>query len=322
MRFQKRDGAIVSTIYEYDGVLARRHLTAMFWPDTTLRAAQKRLAKLIDDGYLVRPTLHQRKTQPIPEPIYWLGWRGILWAAAQQGIEVDPPANHGENQLRKLRNRLLEHDIHWLREPRWIQLAHDLAVVDFRLTVTQATKGIATLHLEEWIHESRFRSDGDSTEYFVPGPRGEETRARKRVYPDSYFVVVDTQREAQGEMSLARFLLELDNATHSNSRFGREKVVPGIAYINSEAYKTRFGDNSGRWLVVTTGKIRMKNLMRQAKQVAENGADTLLFTTSDHLQAGNILTEPVWQQVGRSGTVSLFPRHRHGDGRASLNGEA
>ena len=47
MRFQERDGRIIMAIYEYDGVLARRHLQRMFWPHATLRAVQKRLAKLV-----------------------------------------------------------------------------------------------------------------------------------------------------------------------------------------------------------------------------------------------------------------------------------
>ena len=40
--------------------------------------------------------------------------------------------------------------------------------------------------------------------------------------------------------------------TEDNPRFGEEKVLPGIAYVRSEVYAQRFGDKSGRWLVVTT----------------------------------------------------------------------
>ena len=97
-------------------------------------------------------------------------------------------------------------------------------------------------------------------------------QVKKRVYPDSYFVIVDRQRAAQGLVARMRLLLELDNSTHANERFGREKVAPGLAYVKSEEYKTRFGANSGRWLVVTTGERRMTNLMRQTHQVAGRGA--------------------------------------------------
>jgi hypothetical protein len=304
MQFQERDGAILAAIYEYGGVLARRHLKSMFWPEATLRAALKRLAKLVDNGYLARPTTHQRKTQPIPEPVYWLGWKGILWIAAQTGAAVEPPTNQGENQMRRLARRLRDRGIRWLREPRWIQLAHDLAVVDFRLAVERAVGEVPALRLEQWIHESEFRSDGDTVEYRIAGRDGKVRQAKKRVYPDSYFVVVDEGRLAQGLLARARFLLELDHATHANERFGREKVAPGLAYVKSPEYKARFGENSGRWLVVTTGRVRMRNLMRQTRQVA--GAGVFLFTTFDWLDTGNVLTDPVWRQVGREEPMPLL----------------
>ena len=306
MRFQERDGAMLKTTYEYGGVIARRHLKCMFFPDTTLRALQKRLAKLVNNGYLARPTIHQRKTQPIPEPVYWLDWKGIIWVAGQNNIAVSPPANTGENQMRRLAKQLRDQGIRWLREPRWLQLAHDLAVVDFRLAVEKAVSELPTLSLEEWRHESEFRSVGETIEYKLRGEDGMVKQVKKRVYPDSYFVVVDKQRLAQGLLARARFLLELDNATHPNTRFGREKVAPGLAYIKSPEYKARFGDNSGRWLVVTTGRIRVRNLMRQTQQAGRTEARIFLFTTFDQLKTGNILTEPVWWQVGREEPIALL----------------
>ena len=88
MRFQERDGEILSAIYAYGGLLGRRHLKERFWPDATLRAAQKRLGKLVEAGYLDRPTDEQRRTQPVSEPVYWLGWKGILWLAAQSDVKA------------------------------------------------------------------------------------------------------------------------------------------------------------------------------------------------------------------------------------------
>lgn len=309
MRFQQRDGAILSTIYEYDGVLAFRHLKQAFWPKAKPdRAALKRLAKLVNNSYLARPTPYQRKTQPIPEPIYWLGWKGVLWVAAHTGVRVDPPARETETQMRKLAKDLREQGIRWLREPRWIQLAHDLAVVDFRLAVEKAVSKVPGLRLEEWKHESEFRSDGDTVEYQIAGTDERVRRLSKRVYPDSYFVVVDEQRLDQGTLTRARFLLELDHATHTRSRFGQEKVAPGLAYINSPQYRARFGDNSGRWLVVTTGKIRMKHLKEKTAEVAGVGAGSFRFATFGELQTDNILTEPVWQQVGEEEPASLLAR--------------
>ena len=306
MRFQERDGAILSTIYDCAGVLARRHLKRMFFPHTTLRALQKRLAKLVNNDYLARPTAHQRETQPIPEPVYWLDWKGIVWVAGQNNAVVSPPANTGENQMRRLAKQLRDRGIRWVREPRWFQLSHDLAVVDFRLAVEQAVGELPALSLEEWKHEGEFRSDGDTVKYQFTGRDGKVRQAKKRVYPDSYFVVVDRHRLAHGLLARARLLLELDNSTHANERFGREKVAPGLAYVKSPEYKARFGANSGRWLVVTTGRRRMGNLMRQTQQVAGSGAEIFLFTIFDQLKTGNVLTDPVWWQPGREEPIPLL----------------
>jgi len=77
MRFQNRDGVILSAIYNHDGILTCRHLKEILWPSASLRALQKRLAKLVDNGYLDRPTVQHLKTKPIPEPVYLLGWHGF-----------------------------------------------------------------------------------------------------------------------------------------------------------------------------------------------------------------------------------------------------
>jgi hypothetical protein len=306
MRFEKRDGQILLMIFVFGGVLAFRHLKRVFWPHATVRAALKRLALLVDNGYLSRPTAQQRRTQPIPEPVYWLGWKGILWVAAQMGVHVDPPANEGENQMRKLAKQLRDQGIRWLREPRWQSLAHELAVVDVRLAFERAIGELPGLHLEEWIFESEFRSDPDTVEYRLKGRDGRVKQVKRQIFPDSFAGILDERRVAQGELARARLLLEIDHATHSNPRFGREKVAPGLAYIKSPQYKARFGDNSGRWLVVTTGERRMRNLMHQARKVAGTGANTFLFTTFEQIETGNVLTDPVWLQVGRREPVSLL----------------
>ena len=306
MQFQDRDGVILSAINEHDGILSRRHLKALFWPNATLRAVQKRLGKLVDNSYLARPTKLHQKTQPIPEPVYWLDWQGILWIAGQSNVTLDPPINTGENQMRKLANQVRDAGLHWLREPRWNQLAHDLAVIDFQFSVERAIVQLPSINLETWQYESVFRSDGDVISFQLADRNGNNQKRERRVYPDSFFIIVNQHRSNQGLTSRARLLLELDNGTHPNTRFGREKVAPGIAYIKSHAYKKRFGDNSGRWLVVTTGETRMKNLMQQTDNVAGSGAGTFLFTTAEWLKDANILIEPVWWQVGKEQPMALF----------------
>ncbi len=306
IRFQERDGAVLHAIYQYDGVLARRHLKEMFWPDKTWRAMEIRLSRLYKHGYLDWPSYKQRQTKPIPEPICWLGWKGVLWLAGETGLLIDPPKSVNEAQLRLLDRRLRDAGLHWLREPRWNQLVHDLSIVDVRLAVEKAVRELPRLTLETWIGESTFQSHMDVVEYALPRQEGGVKTVKKGVRPDGYFVVLDNNRLSHSMPARARFLLELDLATHDNPSFGREKVLPGIAYLKSATFKARFGANAGRWLVVTTSQIRMKHLLKQALAVGKEGARVFLFSTFEQVLSANPLLSPIWWQVGASEPITLF----------------
>jgi hypothetical protein len=306
MRFQDRDGDILKTIADYGGLIAKRQLKELFWPGKSLRAMEKRLAKLHQHGLILWPSREQWRTKPLPEPILWLGWKGMLWLAGKTGTAIPPPINEGENQMRLLENRLREVGYRWLREPRWMQLEHDLAIIDFRLSIDKSLKSLPHLAMEEWIHERAFHSNMDVVEFDSEGRDGKINHEKKGVCPDSYFVIVDKQRQIGGSPARARFLFELDMSTHDNPSFGREKAIPGSAYIKSVAFKNRFGYNSGRWLVVTTGAVRMKNLIAQTKQSLGAGARVFLFTTIDQVGGGNVLTAPIWHQADFQQPSALF----------------
>ena len=306
MRFQERDAAILKAIHENDGVLARRHLKALFWPQATKQAMEQRLSTLYHNAYLNWPSLEQRRTKPIPEPVVWLGWRGALTVAGQYGVHVQPPKNSNENQIRKLESNLRNLGIRWQREPRWIQLAHDLAVVDFKLALERSAQQQPEIKLDKWLSESVFRSITDVVNFEIKGKDGKVRKAKKGVCPDAYFEVIDENRKARGEPHRARFLLELDMATHDNPSFGREKVLPGVAYIKSPVYKARFGFNSGRWLIVSKGRRRMKNLMQQTKEKAGPFSAMFYFTTLNKPSLVNVLTSPIWQQPGVDELTSLI----------------
>ncbi|MCI0563791.1 MAG: hypothetical protein MN733_35400 [Nitrososphaera sp.] len=301
MQLQERDGQLFWTIYLCGGVLAQRHIHTLFWPNSTLRAVQKRLSILFHSQFLDRPSRFQWKTLPVPEPIYWLGWKGILWIAEQSDVIVEAPKNGGENQKRTFAKKLRKQGINWVREPRWFQLLHDMAVVDFRLSVEAAVHELPSLTIEEWIHEGEFRSNSDVVEYRVVGPDGKIREGKRGVLPDSCFVIVD--RELQRR---ARILFELDNSNHANKKFGEHKVAPGVGYLKSPQYRARFGSNSGRWAVVTTGETRMRHLMQQTHKVAGSDARLFFFTTSDQAMSNNVLTSPIWWQVGSEQPVPLL----------------
>ncbi len=306
MRFQDRDVLIFQAIQDMGGVLAKRQLKTLFWKDKTPRAMEKRLAKLRSAAYITWPSKEQRRMNPIPEPIIWLDWKGVCFLASRSGIHFDPLKKIKENQMRTLQKDLRAQGLTWLREPRWNQLAHDLIAIDIRLRFQHYCDLSDQITLEKWINESTFRSDMDRVQIRYKSRQGKMISRKKGVCPDGMLVLVDEKLKNMQQPYRARFLLEVDMATHDNTSFGLEKSLAGAAYIKSKAYKDRFGNNAGRWIIITTGETRMKNLMEQTSEYAKKNADLFLFTTFNEFFFANALQDRIWIKCGLDSKVTLF----------------
>jgi hypothetical protein len=157
------------------------------------------------------------------------------------------------------------------------------------------------------LPESLFRLDPDKVEYELKDKNGNRKKMQKGVIPDAYFEIVNEEQQSRGEPHRAMFLLELDMSSHDPIRFGREKVAPGVAYIKSNAYLTRFERKFGHWIVITSGgDRRLRNLMRQTKINSGHNADLFFFTLLANIEGDNILTSPIWLQVGNDQPRSLI----------------
>lgn len=298
LRFQARDADVLQTIQDMGGVMAKRQLKALFWRDKSKRAMEKRLAKLKSYAYIDWASLEQRRVNPNPEPVVWLDWKGACYLAGLSGIKVDLPEKNNENQKRTLLKNLRVGGFSWLREPRWSQLYHDLMVIDVRLTFQHYCAQSSLIQLEEWVNESEFRSRMDVVDVRFTTRNGKVMTRKKGICPDGMLVLVDEKRRRLNQPFRARFLLEVDMATHDTPSFGWEKSLAGAAYIKSKAYRERFGNNSGRWLVITTSDIRMKHLMKQTEKIIHKDAGLFLFTTFHKFFSGNALSERVWRKCG------------------------
>ena len=296
MRFQPRDEEILSAIQRYGGVMAKRQLKQLFWPDKTWRAMEKRLAKLNHGDYLDWPRRDQWRSQPVPEPICWLGWRGALLLGRDSNRDLPDIEASNENQQRKLEVALRKSGFYWLREPRWLQLKHDLRLVDFRMIIEEAVRQHASLNLGTWVLEREFRSDPDMVEYGSPQPGGHVRKIRKPIMPDGFFYIENKERLIEGKPYTARFLVEIDMSTEDNPRFAREKVLPSIAYLRSAEYQERFGFRSGRWLVIANGDLRMRNLLEHTKAMLGRDARVFCFTTFDKLRPATALSARIWHR--------------------------
>lgn len=276
-KFTPRDGQILEAIHAYDGMLADYQLRALFF--TGESQFRLRMRYLSQHGYVSRPTYKERAA--IRHMVYWLSKQGAAYVAGKTGTPVE--------------------EFTYLKTPRWSQLDHDIAVNDVRLAFTNACRDSHnTFAVSEWIPQSEFYSDPDKVDYQDAHGR---TKSRL-IRPDAYIILDHAGKPY-------RFLLELDMATESNVRFGREKVLPGLAYLRSAVYEKRFGHRSGRFLIVTTSDRKLTNLKRQTELVAGKDAKQFYFTTLAGVKGSAILTDAIWYRGGEEAKGALFRQPPH-----------
>jgi hypothetical protein len=225
---------------------------------------------LYQHRYVNRPNREERRR--VPEMIYWLGRRGAEVIAGQTGTPLIA--------------------FQWRKKPRWFQVEHDLAVTDFRLDLLDACRATPEVTLLNWVPQSEFWAYPDKISYTYSG-----RKINRNIRPDGFFML-------QAKRHRIRYLLEIDRSTEDNPRFFREKILPGLAYIDSDPYEKRFGHRSGRWLVVTTSEQRMNNMLSQARSAKTKGF--FYFTTYDQVHTDTILFAPIWRRVDRDDAVPLL----------------
>lgn len=268
IRLTERDRQILEAVHAYDGILSFSQIKRMFF--TGKSQTEQRLKLLYQHGYLNRFNREQR--QRYPEMVYWLDKKGAELIASLDGTSLS--------------------ELVWRKEPRWIQIEHDLAVNDFRLDLEQACRMNPEVLIQGWVNESEFWAYPDKVEYSYQGKK-----MHRLIRPDGFFILDAADH-------IIRYLLEIDRSTEDNPRFQREKILPGLAYIRSKAYEERFGHRSGRWLVVTTSERRLGNMLSQAKNVDARGL--FFFTTFDKVKPDTLLFSPIWRRADREELVPLL----------------
>ncbi len=268
MRLTERDKHILEAIHAHDGILSFPQIRRLFF--TGKSQTEQRLKFLYQHGYLARPNEEQRRR--LREMVYWLDKKGADVVASLSGTPLP--------------------EFSWRKEPRWFQIEHDLAVNDFRLDLSAACSQDATTKLETWIPESEFWAFPDKVIYSFQG-----RSAKRNIRPDGFFTLTTGQHRI-------RCLLEIDRSTEDNPRFYREKILPGLAYLKSQAYEERFGHRSGRWLVVTTGERRLANMLSQARRAKTDGL--FYFTTFAKITSESLLQFPIWRRADREDPVPLL----------------
>ncbi len=265
MRLQPRDQRILETLNAFDGLLSLRQIDRLFFSGQGASTARHRLRRLFHNAYLDMAPPEARYRLPAGETVYWLGKRGLEVLA---GLEGKTPAR--------------------LPARRWSLVPHDLRVNDLRITLSEACQRQPEVRLQVWVSERAFRSDPDRVTF-----RDQHKRQRTRqVIPDGFFTLRRPLAANPGRLEEFAFLLEMDMATEDNPRIGRDKLLPGVAYLRSAAYRQRFGLHAGRWLVVTTGPRRLENMRTVARRLETQGL--FYFATFGSLTPDTILAGRVW----------------------------
>lgn len=281
IQLTERDKQIFECIHAFDGVMSLKQIDQLFFSGAGGTWARERMRALVAHDLLRSPKPDEQHKVPRGERVYWLGREGAKLVAGLRGDGLQ--------------------SFTWRKTARWSKLRHDLAVNDFRLTVTKTVATSPTLTLKLWVHEGEFLANPDTVQY----ANRQGKRMKRQVRPDSFFAIQQTR--FGGKTSDFAYLLEIDMATEHNPRFVREKVRPGLAYLKSNQYLERFGYRFGRWLVVTTSQRRLENMVRHAGQAGAQGM--FYFTTFAQVTAESAISAPIWTVVGKSEPVCLIPTH-------------
>ena len=264
IRLTSRDRDLIHTVYRYR-VLRREQLERLCFPSKN--AANARLVRLYQHGYLARRRLPLEYGQGSSQWLYLLGGRGARLIAETEGVPLEQLA--------------------WRRTQNHVStlfLEHTLMVNDLRICVRLACDRSAH-EIEHWLTEAQLRAQRDHV--WIETGRG--NRRRVALVPDAYCVLSDGVRRA-------RFFFEADRATESNGRW-RQKVEAYLRYVRSGQYRQRYGSDCLRVLVVTTGEKRLGNLLRTTDQAGAKGL--LWFTTLDQVAPQTVLGGAIWRVPGR-----------------------
>jgi len=275
MALTQRDKDILVRIWQ-DRMLYTSQIERIFFPSP--QAANMRLRRLWEHGYLDRYFLPTLIFHGSPEALYLLDRKGVDIVSTGLGVE---------------RLKILQ----GIRYLKWkirtktflLTLDHSLAIAEFRIAFEEAAENYPEVRYERWVPE-RMCQDEYRTWKLMEG------KVKGKFRPDGYGQYWHQDR-------LFSSFVEVDLATESNKAFG-DKVRRYLDYSKSGRYEERYGAKLFRVLVATVGSQRLQNL----KRATEKHTDTMFwFTTLGQVCRERFFGE-VWQRAGKDGLHSLLDR--------------
>ena len=300
IRLTLRDFAILEALHTAR-YLTTVQLMKLFWRESRggawgrVKGCQQRLRLLSEHGFVRRIQLPVKRGEGPKPYIYALDRKGAAVLVSEWGIEPG--------------------DIDWKpksHEEHYPFMDHLLETTNLKISLLQACAQIGVA-LDEWKDEKVLRSVHNADHVTVIGPNGGEIRTA--VIPDAYFVLCrDEQR------SLFFVEVDLKSVTVAPSIWERRgwtrKMRAYLAYFRSDTYRTKYEGRRARVLTVTSGRMRMDNLVKATARVFEESARAGEDTSDRNrfwfavlgadTEPANLLTAPIWTVLGSDAPHALL----------------
>jgi len=277
----------LTTLLDY-GLLSFEQVQVLFFPESVTETIDEKtrrygvsstvvnwLYSFENSGYVVL-SKHEETARFPNTRVVWLSHKGAQVLADEMKVTVKT--------------------LHWHKpHSRLTQIPHDLTANTFRIRLGQALSHQAGSSLKEWVSGRLLAADSDTIEYNSPVD-GRMLKKARRIVADSFCILTVGN-------TTARYPIEVDNSTLSQTRIMKEKIYAGVAYIGSPQYKKRYGENRGRWLFLLESERRMLNLQETVlNELGKIGAATFYFTTFQAMKERDVFADPIWFLGGAAKT--------------------
>jgi hypothetical protein len=267
----RRDVDILRVVADYR-LLTAPQIAKLFF--SSLAKCRKRLFRLWQHKLLDRRFQPVRQNEGAAPILYTLSRQGARYLASKAGFSGEAPAYTpfaGRGSL--------------------LFIEHTLRRNDFRLALTLACRGSSGTRLLWWRQDNGIKD----TVTFVDKDAKQVFR-RVSVLADGFFGIEHQSRRFF-------YFVEIDRATVSSQRM----LLRFRGYYNmwlQKRHVKRFGIQSFRVLIATSGEARMKKLMETARQVSttHEAAKLFWFATFEYYDQPDSILEPIWQSASQEAT--------------------
>lgn len=278
MRLMSRDVEILKTVHAWR-VLEQSQLATLFF-NGSKNAAQARLRKLFDNGYLAR----RFYMPPISPTFSGMANQKTLYVLDKAGAKLLRQAT-GEPLRASRKDKALQVG----------SLQHFIEINTVRAAVTLAVQKQGYT-LQTWQDESTIKRETRNWDR-VQIPISSKRMKHVTVSPDAYFAI-------EVPRGTAHFFLELDRGTEAAKQV-QNKALAYMKYHATGMYERRYGTKALRILFVVPDDKRSELLKKSVEAVG--GKQVYYFATLEHITPQTVLQQPIWQVAGRNRRVELLP---------------